>query len=180
LHLDYFATVQKFKDGQPEGKPVEYANASVLPAGYGIAISSSSPEAGYLYIVNDGPLPDGSQSINVLFPAYHAPAEIGAGQTIRIPQEQWNVLDEASGTESLYLVWSGEPVPELERAKDQTDALTNEGIVIRDSTQIAELRQLLAKYRVPEAQIRADESAHRTSLTSQKDVLVHLIQLKHL
>lgn len=180
LELDYSATVQKFKGDKPEGEPHLYASAGVLGEGYGIAIRVSPPEAGYLYILNDGPLPDGSQSLNVLYPAHNTSAQIGAGAAVRIPPTAWMQLDATSGTEKLYLAWSRAPVPQFERAKDQTDALVHGNVVIRAREQLAELQQLLAKYRIPDSQVRTNEDAQKTVLTSEQDVLVHLIRLNHL
>jgi activator of HSP90 ATPase len=89
-------------------------------------------------------------------------------------------LDATSGTEKLYLAWSRAPVPQFERAKDQTDALVHGNVVIRAREQLAELQQLLAKYRIPDSQVRTNEDAQKTVLTSEQDVLVHLIRLNHL
>jgi len=179
LELDYFVNVQKFKGGKPVGEAVRYASAAVLPEGYGIAVDVSSSAPGYLYILNDGPLKDGSQSIVVLFPLLGAPSQIGGSQDIRIPTTDWMHLDAATGTEKFYLVWSSQAVPEFEGLKDRKDLLMEGDVVIRDSQQIAALRTKLADYQVKDAQIRTNDQTQKTILTSDKDVLVHLIQFKH-
>jgi len=179
LELDYFVMVQKFKGGKPVDEPQRYANARVLPEGYGISVNVSSPAPGYLYILNDGPLEDRSQAIVVLFPLLGASAQIGAGQDVKIPPTEWMHLDAATGTEKLYLAWSSRPVPEFESLKDRKDLLMSDDVVVRDPDQIAALRTKLTNYQVEGAQISANDNEKKTILTSDKEVLVHLIQLQH-
>jgi hypothetical protein len=180
LELSYFITVvTKLKNGNPVGEPYRLAKEVLFQKGNAIAVNVSSPMSGFLYILNDGPLADGSESINVLFPPPNATAQIGA-QAVRIPEKGWIEVDQARGTEKFYLAWSREPVPEFERAKNQTDAVIRGTVVIRASDQIEALRQLLGKYRIPDSGIRKDTDAQMTRLSADKEVLVHLIQLDHL
>src|SRR5207244_821562 len=101
LELGYFITVTRLKNGNPVGEPYRLAREILFQEGNGISVNVSPTSSGYLYILNDGPLPDGSQSINVLYPALNATAQIGSGQAVRIPQTKtkWFELDQASGTE---------------------------------------------------------------------------------
>jgi serine/threonine protein kinase len=181
LELSYFIdVVTALKDGNPVGAPYRLAQEVLFQKGNAIAVNLSFPVSGYLYILNDGPLPDGTQSIIVLYPALNAPALIDALKAIRIPEKGWLQVDEARGTEKFYLAWSHDPVPEFERAKNQADAVIEGNVVIRAQDQLAALRQLLERYSIPGSRIRTDADAKTTFLTSDKDILVHLIRLQHL
>ena len=172
--LSYYLEVKT-----PGKEPRRYAREIAFRQGDKIAVHVNTTEAGYLYILNDGVLPDGSPSINVLYPAPGANASIGPDQIVRIPQEGWIGLDQAGGTEKLYLVWSHSPAPEFERAKNQTDSVELGEVVIRAADQLGELRNSLEKYKITGPQIRPNEDTKASSLTTEKPVLVHLIRLEH-
>jgi len=176
LVLNYFLRVKSKKPGR---KDLRLAKEALFQAGDEIAIGISSPAPGYLYILNDGPLEDGSPSIVVEYPLPGATAQIGAGQPVRIPQTTWLSMDQATGTEKLYLVWSSQPVPQFESVKDRKDLVMNGDVVVRDPEQIKVLEDALKGYLVKDSQIRTDEDTKSTFLTSDKDVLVRLIRLEH-
>jgi serine/threonine protein kinase len=180
LDLRYFITVQRSRLGKkPPATPIRLAKEMIFREDDEIAITVNAPAPGFLYILNDGPLPDGTPSINVIYPAPGATARIAAGEAIRIPKSDWIGLDAASGTEKVYLAWSANSVFEFEAAKNRTDSLTNGGVVIRDPDQLTALRGVLSRYLIGNPQISKDEDSKTTFLTSTKDVLVHLIRLEH-
>src|SRR6185437_11315565 len=80
-----------------------------------------SPEAGYLYIFNEGP-PTAAATTEyvVVFPSTTAnnnSSLISAGQIVQIPEKSWLEFDKQQGVEKLWLVFSKEVLPELEAAR---------------------------------------------------------------
>src|SRR5207302_5096052 len=53
--LRYYVIVQKYRNGRPYQKPFQLSGERVFEADYQIRLVISSPETGYLYIVNEGP-----------------------------------------------------------------------------------------------------------------------------
>ncbi len=124
-------------------------------------------------------MPDGSTTINVLYPGSGASAQLPAAQLVRIPPQSEFHLDEASGTEKLYLVWSAKPVPEMESVKDLSPAEASGHVMVTGAPQLAALRQFLSAHQVAAYGIGKDEEAKKTLLSSDQDVIVHLIRLEH-
>ncbi|HXB73213.1 MAG TPA: protein kinase [Candidatus Acidoferrales bacterium] len=179
LALNYFITVQRYKNGKPLRDPSQLAGEMLFQEDFRIAVNVIPSQAGCLYVLNEGPLEDGAISINVMHPQPGAKAQLATGQPVRIPAKEWFVFDQGAGTEKLYLVWSAEPVAVFEAAKDQTDFVVKGVVVIKGAARLAPLRAALAKYLIPPTQIRKDETTRMTILSSTQEVLVHLIQLEH-
>jgi hypothetical protein len=179
LGLDYAISVQRYKDQQPYREPFQLAGEMLFEEDYRIALNVSSHHAGYLYILNDGPLTEGSSSINVLYPAAGASALLPTGLVVRFPEHGWIVFDRQAGTEKIYLVWSASAVAELETTKDDTASIERGHVVLRDPVRLASLREWLQGRLLPASGIVRDEQSKRTLLRSNSYVLVHLIRLEH-
>ena len=54
--LNYYVTVQKYRDGKPYQDPFRLSGERIFEADYRIRLVLSSPEAGHLYVLNEGPL----------------------------------------------------------------------------------------------------------------------------
>ncbi len=176
--LSYFVTVQKMKDGKPDGEPFRLEKDILFQKDDQVAITVTAPAAGYLYVLNDGPLDDGTQSINVLYPDPGKPAALGAGKEVRLPAEDWWQVDQMRGTEKLYVVFSALPVLEFEKAKDDKAALKGVTVVIRKPEEVAALRGVLSKHTAQTA-MRNDPEKALNVLTSTGEVLVYQIRLQH-
>jgi serine/threonine protein kinase len=172
--IEYSITV-KGKDG----KPFPLAGEMLFPAGYDVALNILAPRPGFLYVLNDGPMPDGSTIINVLYPGPSASAPLPAARAVRIPSQGEFHLDEASGTEKLYLVWSAKPVPEMESIASLNPSSVTGHVMLKDPAQLTQLRQFLTGLQITASGIKKDEEAKKTLLSSNQAVLVHLIRLEH-
>jgi serine/threonine protein kinase len=170
--LEYSLTVQP-----TNGESFQLAGEMLFPAGYQVALTMRAPKPGFLYVLDDGPMPDdGSIVISMGYPGAGKRAEVPAGQAVRIPPRGWFLLDKAQGSEKVYLVWSASPVPEMEAVKDRKDLLVKGQVVIRDTTA---LRQFLTSNTLAETGIKRDPDAKKTLLSSDRPILVHLIRLEH-
>jgi class 3 adenylate cyclase len=176
LELSYSILVQPFKDGKAQGAQFTLAREMLFPEDYRVAVLVTPTQAGCLYILNEGPLADGSISINVLSPRPGDSARLAANQSAHT---DWFAFDKAAGPETMYLVWSENPVPDFEKIKDDRASLEHDTVAIKDPQRIANLQHVLSELRIPESRVRKEEGAKRTVLTSDKLVLVHAIRLEH-
>jgi hypothetical protein len=179
LELAYSMEVLRYKDGKPAGSPFTLAGEMLFEDDFRVAVVVSSMQSGCLYVLDDGPLADGSASINVLNPTPGKPSRLAANENVRIPSREWFVFDKASGAELLYLVWADKPVLDFENAKDDTDSVVKGTVSIRDPQKIANLRHILAEHKVAGDQIHKSEDAKKTILRSDQAILVHAIRLEH-
>jgi class 3 adenylate cyclase len=177
--LDYSITVQRYKDGQPYREPFQLAREMLFENDFAIALNIVSPAAAHLYLLNDGPLPDGSSSINLLYPAVNQTASVNAGATIRIPTTNWIRFDQASGTEKLYMVWSESASPEMEAWKSDVGNLLNGHVVFQGAAQLTVIRGFLQRALIPSTGIQRDEQNHVTRLRSNAALFAYVIQLEH-
>lgn len=170
LHLNYFITVQKTRDGQPFGQPFRLPGEMLFEQGYKIALNIANPQAGYLYILDDGPNEAGQRVLRLLEPRGSDTAQRPAAATMRIPPAgNWLQFDAATGKEILYLVWATEPVSALDQLRSQPD-------VPADSARFTELQSFLQSH--PSEAFKNDQ-AGQTELRTREKVLVHGISLQH-
>ena len=119
--LNYSLLVQKYRDDKPHQQPFKLSGEINFEKDYRVRLHVSSPQEGYLYILNERPAAEGADaSFNVLFPSPNAnggAARLPPGQEIQIPGQSWFQFDEEEGTELIWLVWAAESQPELEALK---------------------------------------------------------------
>ena len=111
--LTYWITVQKFRDKKPFQSPFTIPGEMIFEEDYQIRLSFSSPQAGYLYMLNEGPAATSAPEFNVVFPsptANKGSSSIAAGQVTQIPEQSWLKFDAQQGTEKLWLVFSEDAV----------------------------------------------------------------------
>jgi len=177
--LDYSITVQRYKDGQPFREPFQLAREMLFEEDFRIAVNITCPVAGHVYLLNDGPLPGGRSSINLLYPAANQSASVNAGATIRIPTTNWIRFDQASGTEKLYLVWSETPSQQMEAWRSAPGNIQNGHVVIQGAAQLAAIRDFLQRALIPSTGIQRDEQNRLTRLRSNAALFAYMIQLEH-
>ena len=174
--LTYWITVQKFRDGRPYQNPFTQPGEMIFEQDYQIRVHISSPEPGYLYILNEGPASAEPEYV-VLFPsptANNGSSFLPVGQVVQIPQQTWFQFDKQQGVEKLWLVFSKDAVPELEAVKQFASARTR-GLVT-DPAQNKAIQNLLSS--VP-AKPAAEKGETLTTLTATGKLLVYPIRLEH-
>jgi hypothetical protein len=83
----------------------------------------SSPQTGFLYLINEGPqLINGLPDYNLLFPTARVnggTAQVQANQPLPVPGPELPgvFLDAQTGTEKIWLAWSAERLDELENLR---------------------------------------------------------------
>lgn len=173
--LSYWITAQRFKAGQPFRQPFELAREMIFDENYGIALNLSLAGPAYLYVLNDGPLADGRDSVNVLYPGDPDGARISDQTTARIPQEGWFIFDAQSGPEKLYVIVGKATIPTIDNL--YKGPRQNGHIVVTEASRLKTLRQWLAGVVVSENRVVKERD--RTIVRSTSNVFAQLIPLEH-
>jgi serine/threonine protein kinase len=177
--LSYWMTVQKYRNGRPFEGPFRLAGEINFEKDYKVKLNVSSPQSGYLYILNEGPpAGDGSSPFVILFPSTTSNAglsHLAENQRVEIPEQSWFQFDAEKGTEKLWLIFSTNAVPELEAVKQFANP--NDKGLVRDAGLSARVQEFLKAH--VGAKATKDEEPTQTSLKIPGTVLVHVIKLEH-
>jgi hypothetical protein len=177
-NVSYWLTVQKVHAGRPEQDEFESSGREIFGNGWKFVMNISSPQAGYLYLLNEGPVADGTTTLNVLFPApatNSGASYVAANQQIKTG---WMQFDENQGTETFWLVWAASPVPELEAAKGAVNE-KDKG-TIRDESQAKAVRDfLISRYASTKPELEKDNRKKQTNVKSKGDVVISFVELEH-
>ena len=177
--ISYWITVQKFRDGKAFQSPFDISGEINFEADYQIRLSVRSPQTGYLYVLNEGPAVAGSgPEYVVVFPSPTANAGsefVQANQRIQIPDETWLKFDKEQGIEKLWLVFSEQPVAELQGIKGFANKRTRG--LITDEEQNRTVNTFLSSN--PSDRVSHEKGETLTTLTSTQKVLVYPIKLEH-
>ena len=177
--LAYSITVQKFKNDKPYQAPFDLAGEINFEAGYRIRLNVSSPQPGYLYVLNEGPAQPGHELEYVaLFPSSSSndgSGVLAANQTVKVPDQSWLKFDKEQGVEKLWLVFSDHAIPELEGIKAFANTET-QGL-ITDALLNQNVRSFLNSHST--AKVSAEKGERLTMLNATQDVLVYAVRLEH-
>ncbi len=176
--LNYWVTVQKYKDGKPYQDPFRLAGEINFEKDYRVRLNVSSPQAGYLYILNEGPAAD--ESLSILFPSSTAnsgSALLVKDQEVQIPEQHWFEFDAQQGTEKLLLIFSPTAVPELEAVK--SFANRRDRGVISDPDLNRSARSFIQANSTAKPTVEKNDDRKETSVRTAGNVLVHVIKLEH-
>jgi serine/threonine protein kinase len=190
--LSYWMTVQKYRNGHPFENPFRLAGEINFEKDYQVKLNVSSPQPGFLYILNEGPStgpgpqpgsPAGmldSSSFVLLFPSTTAndgSSYLAENQAVEIPQQSWFQFDAEQGTEKLWLVFSASPVPELEAVKQFANP-KDRGL-IKDASLDTGVHNFLTAHSNAKPTLEKNDELKQTSLKILGTVLVHAIKLEH-
>ncbi|MGH9935664.1 MAG: protein kinase domain-containing protein [Blastocatellia bacterium] len=168
----------------PDQKPVELSHEVIFTPGDELCFIFDSPQAGYIYIINEGPNKvNGLPQYNFLFPnPKSVPANLPslkANQPLFVPSEQppWFPVDNEKGKETQWMVWSDRPVTQMEKVKKWL----NEKDLgeIKDAEDIRMVSQFLSQSYSAAAPV-AEKGRRQTHLKGGKDgLLVYPMEVEH-
>ena len=174
--LTYSLTVQKMRDDKPYQGEFESSGQEIFENGWKFRVNLSSPQEGYLYLLNEGPEGEAT-TFNVLFPESETNSgspRVSAGQNL---QTAWMRFDDHQGTEKFWLVWTASPVKELEAV---TDAVNDQDRgEIKESAKARAVRDFLQKHYAMKPEVSKDSAKKLTVVKGRGDVLVKMIELEH-
>jgi serine/threonine protein kinase len=175
-HLNFWLTVQKMRDGKPYQDPFDSSGQEIFEDGWKFRMNLSSPESGFLYLLNEGPALEGATTLTLLFP--NPFINSGSPQVSSDQQTQtgWMVFDKSQGTENFWLVWSANPIAELEAVKGVVNNVDKGSI--KDANQAEAVRKFLSASR-PTAETQKDSEKKQTNIKASGNQIVHRIELEH-
>jgi hypothetical protein len=180
--LNYWVTVQKYRDGKPYGEPFRLPGEILFEKDYRVRLHFGSSQDGHLYIFNEGPPRNGeAPPLNVLFPsptANNGLSLVSSSETIDIPKQSWFRFDQEEGTEKLWLVWSANGIPELEAAKEFAND-KDRGVIGSPGLDHS-VKDFLAKTQsASKPSVEKDDVNKETRVKTNGDTVVHVLALEH-
>jgi hypothetical protein len=175
--LSYGLTVQKMRSGRPYQDTFESSGQEIFENGWKFRMRVNSPQAGYLYLLNEGPSAAGATTYNLLSAASSTSANEPPITANQKTETAWMVFDEHQGTEKFWIVWAAKSVPELEAVKGVINA-KDKG-EIGDADQAKAVRRFLEKHSSDKPEMQKDSANKQTNLKGKGDVMVHLLELEH-
>ena len=175
-NLSYFLTVQKYRDGKPYQTEFQSSGREIFEPGWRFKLNVTSPQEGFLYVLNEASAPAGSQ-FTLLFPMSshnQGSAHLVANERL---QTNWYFFDDMPGTEQFRLIWAAQPVPELEAVRGLVNP-TDQGR-ISNPAQIQAVRALLRQHAQSPVASAKDTQNKQTYVRGQGAVLVVLVELEH-
>jgi tRNA A-37 threonylcarbamoyl transferase component Bud32 len=175
--LAYSLTVQKMREGKPYQSEFESSGQEIFENGWKFRMNLSSPQDGYLYLINEGPVSGDAITYNVLFPESATNAgspRVNANQKF---QTAWMRFDDQQGTERFWMVWSTSPVKELQAVSDAANEKDHGEI--RDAAKAKSVRDFLNSNSSKKPVVTKDSAKKETLVNGKGNVLVNLIELEH-
>lgn len=176
--IGYYLMVQKYlPNRKPYQDPFKATGNDILGDGWGFSVHTSSPQDGFLYLVNEGPAAGFVTTYNLLYPTPKVnggSARVEAGQDLEIGPYG---LDVHQGTEKFWLVWSAIPVAELEAVKSVVNA--KEKGTVSDPQRIAAIRNFLDTNWASKPEVEIDKVNKLVRVKAKSDHLVNLMELEH-
>lgn len=178
--LSYSLRTRPNPQKNPNAKEESLPGEIIFTPGDELRLTFISARAGYFYLLNEGPQPvNGLPRYNLLFPAPAADNALRPQQPLYLPQERppWFPVDAEQGTETLWLIWSPRPLPELEPLRKWLNA--KDGGEIKETTEIKQVQEFLRQH-YPAAKPTAEKDEQQTNLKSSGDgLLIHAMKLAH-
>jgi class 3 adenylate cyclase len=132
----------------------------------------SSPESGNLYIMNVGPESSAEKpDINLFFPKPGERSRREAGKEITKELH----FDAQEGTETLCVIWSDIPVPELEPLQKHLDAKG----AVKNVAVAKDAATFLERYKDVHVNVATNDAEKLRTLTTNAPVLAYLLKLEH-
>jgi serine/threonine protein kinase len=175
--FSYSLTVQKMREGKPYQSPFQSSGRDFYENGWRFRLNFSSLQFGYLYLINEGPAKAGI-SYWLLFPmpsVNDASAKIEANQKMATG---WFKFNENTGDEKIWVLWSAQPISELETLKADVLNPEEQG-EIRNPLQRDTVRRLLTTLNQSKSESQEDRVKLQTEVKGRGRSLIHLIELSH-
>ena len=179
--VSYRITVQKYRDGKPYQDPFLLSDDINFEKDYRIRLTITSPQRGLLYLLNEG-LVGGDQipTYNVLFPSTttnNGSSVLAENQQLQIPPQSWFQFDAQQLTETIWLVWSEQEVPELEAVKAFANP-KDKGVISSPGLRNA-VNEFFKAHTATKPTVERDQNKKETVVNANTPVLVHAIRLEH-
>jgi len=178
LEITYRIYAQKLRNGKPYGEEFPASGQQVFDNSWRIRMDFVSPQAGSLYVLDEGQTRTGGAEWSFFFPlpaTNGGLAQLAAGQKVAT---DWARFEQIAGTEKFWIVYSAKPVSELE---DTLRAVSNpqEMGVIHDSQRVAAIAGLLARSRSPAPELIVEKATGQTTIRAHGELVAGELDLEH-
>jgi serine/threonine protein kinase len=175
--FSYYLTVQKMRDGKEYEDPFKSNGQETFESGDKFRLNISSPNPGYLYVLNEGPPETNSTSFVLIYPSRainNGSATLGANQPV---ESDWTIFRGPAGAENFWIVWSASPVTQIESAKDDAFKNLNGGLGDQNLVTVKEF----LKMKQDEVKVRVThyKASQTVMVRGPGDILVTLAQFNH-
>jgi hypothetical protein len=186
--LTYWLTVQKMRNGKPDGEPIVSAGDNLFGNGWKFRFNLRPAQSGALYLLNLGSGKQGVEEYNILFPIpegaqplsdTNLDATLAGGQTVQLPRTEWYRFVEKTGVEKIWIIWSAEPVAALHTIFQEAARNKDAPGVITNPEHVAQIKMLIKKYEETPPESQTDKASKLTLVKGRGEVLVNLVQLSH-
>lgn len=170
----YWLTVQKMRDGKEFEDSFKSNGEETFEKGDKFRLNVSSPNPGYLYVVNEGPPEPNSTSFVMIYPSQtinNGSATLGANQPV---QSDWTIFRGPAGAENFWIVWSASPVMQMESAKNEAFKGT-----LGDQNLVTVKEFLKMKQDEVKVRVTHYKASQTVLVRGPGDVLVTLAQFNH-
>lgn len=185
-NLTYWLTVQRMLNNKPQGATVESEGNILFGNGWKFKLNLRPAQAGALYLINVGPGQNGADEYNVLFPlpatknsSEKLEPRLAANQTVQLPNVDWYQFVEQTGVERVWLIWSVEPLPDLDAIIGEAAANKDHPGVISNPEHITRIQSYFKQYESAPPKVINDKPTKRTSLKGFGTTVVNKIELSH-
>lgn len=173
----YFLTVQKMRDGKPYQDPFLSIGDVIFETDYKFRLNIQSPDGGFLYLFNEGPpTPDGA-SFTIIYPTPATNDGSAAIKTNQLVSTNWNTFTEPAGTENFWIVWSTNPISELEAAKTETFKHPKGALMGQTLTTVKEF--LSTKQSEVKTRSTRDKDKQMVTVRGTGDLLIKKVEFEH-
>lgn len=175
--ISYRLSVQKMKDGEEVGAPYDSMGRETFESNDRFRLQFSSPQDGYLYLLNENSAVSGAESYALLFPTpslNNGSSQLRGNQPFQTGRY---LFDPNQKTDTLVLVWAASPIEELEAVK----SVVNEKELgrITNRNQLTAIRAFLNRNAQSTTETVVDESSGQTTLRGRDEAVIHFLRLTH-
>ncbi len=175
---------RRVRDGKPEIAPFGASEDATFADGDGLRVEASCSHEGYLYVINEAPTLDpetGLPRYTVVFPKPGAGGESArmlANDVMRIPGRTWIRFFGSGGRETLWVIWSAQPVGTF---RDFERLVTPERLGrVTDHETAGAINTYLARAAGDtELSVTSDGKLGRNSITTSGDVIAFPLYFDH-
>jgi serine/threonine protein kinase len=173
----YWLEVQRMRGNKPYKEPYPSSGKDPVETGDKFRLNVSSPDAGFLYVFNEGqPSPSGT-NFTILYPTpstNQGSASLGANHQVRTNS---NTFAGEPGSENVWIVWSISQISELETAK--AEAFKHPVGGLTGDTLTAVKNFLTTKRDEVKTKYTTDKDTQQVTVHGNGDVLVKMVELQH-
>ena len=172
--FSYWLNVQKVRDGRNYEDDFQATDQQVFEGGDKFRLHVSSPDQGYLYVIEEGPPELEGARLTMLYPT---PSRDNAFVSTQPVHTNWHSFPGTPGTENLWIIWSTAMVREFETAK--VEAFENKKGALTNPSSILAVREFISNHAERKPESTTDTTSQMTHVRGSADVVIKRVLLQH-